>query len=76
MKLTGMLAAGRRLPEFTALVERLGAGEVPAAPLGIYHAARPYLTALLALERTRAEGFDRPLLVVTARSSRARQLGR
>ena len=39
----------------------------PQPPLGVYHAARPYLVAIL------AQSLARPLVVLTARSNRARQ---
>ncbi|HEX9117404.1 MAG TPA: transcription-repair coupling factor [Anaerolineae bacterium] len=64
MKLNGLLDLGQdRL--------RSVAGPAPASGLSIYHAARPYAVALLA--RSRADQGAAPLVVVTARSSRARQ---
>ncbi|MCU0502756.1 MAG: hypothetical protein MUC51_13515, partial [Anaerolineae bacterium] len=69
MKLTGLLELGERLPAFRELADSLATAgaSVPAKPLGIHHAARPYLVAML------ARALDRPLVVVTARSGRARQ---
>jgi transcription-repair coupling factor (superfamily II helicase) len=67
MKLSGLLAFGQQLPAWRELVAALRAGHYPADPLGVYHAARPYVTALLARD------LNRPLLVLTARSGRARQ---
>jgi transcription-repair coupling factor (superfamily II helicase) len=66
MKLNGLLPFGMRQSEVEELVDGLKAGE-PQPPLGVYHAARPYLVAILAQE------LPRPLLVLTARSNRARQ---
>jgi len=66
LKLPGLLdiaAAGLPVRD---LAEALKAGE-PQPPLGVYHAARPYLVAVLARE------LACPLVVLTARSSRARQ---
>ncbi len=67
MKLNGLLELGLGLPAFRGLVDSLADGQVPAAPAGLYHAARPYTAALL------ARSLNRPLVVLTARSSRARQ---
>jgi transcription-repair coupling factor (superfamily II helicase) len=67
MKLNGLLETGATLPAFRELLAGLEAGQAPGAPLAIYHAARPYLAALL------ARGLNRPLLLLTARSGRARQ---
>ena len=67
MKLNGLLDLGRSLPAFDELVVGLREGRAPAAPLAIYHAARPYLVAALAGQ------LDRPLLIITPRSNRARQ---
>ena len=69
MKLNGLLELGERLPAFRELADSLATAgaSVPAKPLGVHHAARPYLVAML------ARALDRPLVVVTARSGRARQ---
>jgi transcription-repair coupling factor (superfamily II helicase) len=67
MKLNGLLELGERLPAFRELIASVERGGAPAAPLGVYHAARPYLVALL------ARGLGRPLILLTARSGRARQ---
>ncbi len=67
MKLSGLLELGRTLPAFDALAADLAAGFAPAAPVEIYHAARPYLVAAL------ARSLNQPLLVITPRGNRARQ---
>ena len=69
MKLNGLLELGERLPAFRELADSLtmAGASVPVKPLGVHHAARPYLVAML------ARALDRPLVVVTARSGRARQ---
>ncbi len=66
MKLNGLLDFGARTQPVVELVADLRAGRMPA-PLGVHHAARPYLVAIL------AQALIRPLVVVTARSNRARQ---
>ena len=75
MKLNGLLDLGQNLPVLEELAGQLAAGQAPAAPLGLYHAARPYAVALLAQARCPqgdASSANTPILVVTARSSRAR----
>ncbi len=69
MKLNGLLALGEQLPAFRELTNSLtsAGGAVPVQPLGVHHAARPYLVAML------ARALDRPMIVVSARSGRARQ---
>ena len=67
MKLNGLLDLGRSLPAFDELAAGLREGRAPAAPLAVYHAARPYLVAALAGQ------LDRPLLIITPRTNRARQ---
>jgi transcription-repair coupling factor (superfamily II helicase) len=67
VKLNGLLDIGERLPAFRELVENLARGEVPLAPQGIYHAAQPYVAAML------ARVLGRPMIVIAARSGRARQ---
>jgi len=67
VKLTGLLDYAGQLPAIRAFLSALSAGDAPAAPLGVYHAARPYLAAIL------AHTLRRPLVVVTARTGRARQ---
>ena len=61
MKLNGLLELGERLPAFRELADSLATAgaSVPAKPLGVHHAARPYLVAML------ARALDRPLVVVT-----------
>ena len=67
MKLNGLLDRGQALPAIDELAGALAAGRSPAAPLDIYHAARPYVVAVL------ARLLNRPLVVITARTVRARQ---
>jgi len=67
VKLNGLLDQGQALPAIDALADALAAGRCPAAPLDIYHAARPYVVAVL------ARLLNCPLVVVTARTVRARQ---
>ena len=67
MKLNGLLDLGRSLPAFDELAAGLREGRAPAAPLAVYHAARPYLVAALARQ------LNRPLLIITPRTNRARQ---
>jgi transcription-repair coupling factor (superfamily II helicase) len=66
MKLVGMLPFGMGHPEIRHTLEALRDGD-SQPPLGVYHAARPYLVAILARE------LARPMVVLTARSNRARQ---
>jgi transcription-repair coupling factor (superfamily II helicase) len=66
MKLNGLLDFGAHTPAVNDLVSALQSGQAQP-PLGVHHAARPYLVAIL------AQALNRPLVVVTARSSRARQ---
>jgi transcription-repair coupling factor (superfamily II helicase) len=74
MKLNGLLDSAQDLPALHALHARLAAGQASPGSLGIYHGARPYVVAWLARARVAAaEGGQAPMLVVTARSSRARQ---
>ena len=67
MKLNGLLDLGRSLPALDELAAGLQEGRVPVAPLAIYHAARPYIVATLARQ------LNRPLLIITPRTNRARQ---
>jgi transcription-repair coupling factor (superfamily II helicase) len=67
MKLNGLLELGQGIPGYEDLLAALRAGERVATPLAVYHAARPYLVSLL------ARALQRPILIVTARSGRARQ---
>ncbi len=67
MKLSGLLDLGQGIPGYEDLLAALRAGDGVATPLALYHAARPYLVSLL------ARALQRPLLLVTARSGRARQ---
>ncbi len=68
MNLSGLLSLLDATPEFQALLTRLNAGSVVAEPLQVLDAARPYVLA--ALHQTR----NAPLVVVTARTERAKQL--
>jgi transcription-repair coupling factor (superfamily II helicase) len=67
MKLNGLLDLGAALPAFDELAGGLREGRAPTAPVGVYHVARPYLVAAL------ASRLDRPLLIITPRTNRARQ---
>jgi transcription-repair coupling factor (superfamily II helicase) len=67
MKLNGLLDLGRSLPALDELAGGLREGRAPAAPLAIYHAARPYIVATLARQ------LNQPLLIITPRTNRARQ---
>jgi transcription-repair coupling factor (superfamily II helicase) len=67
MKLNGLLEYAEHLPEIGGFLSTLAEGGPLREPLGVYHAARPYLAAIM------AHAMRRPLVVVTARSSRARQ---
>ena len=71
MNLSGLLEIIRRQDAYQALLDDLPSlrrGDVPAASLGLIRAARPYVTAALALD----SGV--PVLVVTARMDRAHDL--
>ncbi len=67
MKLNGLLDLGQGLPAIDEMAAALASGQTPAGPLDIYHAARPYVVAAL------VRALNRPLVVITARSVRARQ---
>jgi len=67
MKLTGLLDYAERLPAIEAFLSALSGDHPPDAPLGIHHAARPCVAAML------AHTLGRPLVAVTARTGRARQ---
>ena len=67
MKLDGILALGQELPALQDLAAALQTGQPPDASIAIYHAARPYVVAALALR------LNQPLVVITPRSNRARQ---
>ncbi len=67
MKLNGLLDLGEQLPAFRELAASLASGQAPRAPLGLYHAARPFVAAML------ARVLRRPQVIITARSGRARQ---
>jgi transcription-repair coupling factor (superfamily II helicase) len=67
VKLNGLLDLGQGLPAIDELAGMLADRKPPEAPLDVYSAARPYIVAAL------ARALNRPLVVVTARSARARQ---
>lgn len=67
VKLNGLLDLGHDLPAVTQLARELAEARPPANPLDVYHAARPYLVATL------GRALNRPLVVLTARTARARQ---
>jgi transcription-repair coupling factor (superfamily II helicase) len=68
MDLSSLLPLLETTTEFEALSARLRAGEPQAEPVEAMEAARPFVLAAL------ARALARPLLVVTARADRARQL--
>lgn len=68
MNLSGLLPLLDKAPEFRALLARLDAGPRVTEPLEVLDAARPYVLA--GLQARRAE----PIVVVTARTERAKQL--
>jgi transcription-repair coupling factor (superfamily II helicase) len=67
MKLSGLIQYAEQLPDVRAFLSTLESDGPPPAPLGVYHAARPYLAAIL------AHAIRRPLVIITARTGRARQ---
>jgi transcription-repair coupling factor (superfamily II helicase) len=67
VKLNGLLDLGQELPAIDDLAAALAAGQPPPAPLEVYHAARPYAVAAL------VRALNRPLVVITSRTVRARQ---
>ncbi len=67
MKLSGLLDLGEQWPAVGNLIASVARDQAPDRPLGIHHAARPYLAAIL------ARALNRPLVIVTARANRARQ---
>ncbi len=73
MNLSGLLELLNATPEFQALLTRL---EKPRAaePLQVLDAARPYALAALQQYWANAVSPARPLVVVTARTERAKQL--
>src|SRR5689334_10765752 len=68
MNLSGLLQLLESTPEFQALLTRLDAGPRVTEPLEVLDAARPYVLA--ALQQKRRE----PMVIVTARTERAKQL--
>src|SRR5437762_10093170 len=68
MNLSGLLALLDATPEFQALLTRLEASSRVTEPLEVLDAARPFVLA--ALQQKRAE----PMVIVTARTERAKQL--
>ena len=67
MKLDALIARSRSLPAFDELAAGLREGRAPVAPIAVYHAARPCLVADLARQ------LNRPLLIITLRTNRARR---
>lgn len=68
MNLSGLLPLLDRTPEFQALLARLDSGAGVTEPLEVLDAARPYVLA--ALQQKRRE----PIIIVTGRTERAKQL--
>lgn len=74
MNLSGLLALVHATPEFQALLTRLDAAPVVTEALETLDAARPYTLAALQQFWANAVAPARPLVVVTARTERAKQL--
>ncbi|MDL1898830.1 hypothetical protein FBQ82_21520, partial [Anaerolineae bacterium CFX7] len=74
MNLSGLLALVHATPEFQALLTRLDAAPVVTEALETLDAARPYALAALQQFWANAVAPARPLVVVTARTERAKQL--
>lgn len=68
MNLAGILPLLDDTPEFRALLARLDAGSVVTEPLEVLDAARPFVLATLQEKRSV------PIVIVTARTERAKQL--
>ncbi len=68
MNLSGLLELLVSTPDFRALLTRLEAGPRVTEPLEVLDSARPYLMAALQTRRSQ------PMVVVTARTERAKQL--
>jgi len=67
MNLHGLLSLLREVPAYQETLQRLVARAGLSEPLGLLHAARPFVAAGLAAD------LNQPLILITARSERARQ---
>lgn len=74
MNLSGLLSLIHTAPEFQALLARLDAGPRVTEPLEVLDAARPYVLAALQQAWANVSLPTRPIVVVTARTERAKQL--
>lgn len=74
MNLSGLIGLLQATPEFQALLARLNAGNKVTEPLEVLDAARPYMLAALQQAFTQEGARARPIVVVTARTERAKQL--
>src|SRR5581483_9024533 len=74
MNLSGLIPLLEQTPEFQALLARLDAGARVTEPLEVLDAARPYVLAALQQAWANAAAPARPIVVVTARTERAKQL--
>jgi len=74
MNLSGLLSLLNGTPEFQALCARLDAQARVTEPLEVLDAARPYVLAALHEYWARATAPTSPMVVVTARMERAKQL--
>jgi transcription-repair coupling factor (superfamily II helicase) len=74
MNLSGLIPLLEQTPEFQALLTRLDAGARVTEPLEVLDAARPYVLAALQQAWANAAAPARPIVVVTARTERAKQL--
>lgn len=74
MNLSGLLPLLNGTPEFQALCARLDAGPRVTEPLEVLDAARPYVLAALHKYWADATEPTSPMVVVTARTERAKQL--
>ncbi|MBI4671473.1 MAG: transcription-repair coupling factor [Chloroflexi bacterium] len=74
MNLSGLLSLLNGTPEFQALLSRLDAGTRVTEPLEVLDAARPYVLAALHQYWANNSSPARPIVVVTARTERAKQV--
>lgn len=73
MNLSGLLPLLDAVPEFQALLTRLQSVPRVTAPIEVLDAARPYVLSALQQHFTRGDS-PRPIVVVSARTERAKQL--
>lgn len=74
MNLSGLLPLLNQTPEFQAVLARLEAGGAVTEPLEVLDAARPYVLAALQEFGAKGGAQTRPIVVITARTERAKQL--